>query len=74
MPYRNMPRDPVHDGVFHICVEGLLEAQKKRERLDPEVVYIGMQMGASFGPEYRKLYKERFVDVVNGQLRNRPTT
>ena len=70
--YRNTPRDPMRDGVFLICVEGLLEAQKKRERLDPEVLYIGMQMGTSFGPGYRKLYKERFVDVVNGQLRNRP--
>ena len=28
-------------------------------------------MGASFGPEYYKFYKERFVDIINGQLRNR---
>ena len=68
--YRNMPKDPMHNGIFHICVEGLLEAQKRRERLDPEVLYIGVQMGANFGPEHQKFYKETFVDVVNGQLRS----
>ena len=29
--YRNMPRDPMHSGVFHICVEGFFESQQKRE-------------------------------------------
>ena len=68
---RNMPKDPTRNGTFHVCVEGLFEAQKKRERLHPEVLHIGVQMGANFGPEYCKFYKERFVDVVNGQLRNK---
>ena len=67
--YRNMPRDNVvKDGIYHICIEGMLEGQKKRERIDPEVMYIAMQMGVQLGPEYRKQYKQRFIDVVNGQL------
>ena len=69
--YHNMPKDPMHNGAFHICVEGLSEAQKRRESPDPEVLYIGVQMGANFGPEYQKFYNERFVDVVNGQLKAR---
>ena len=67
--YRNKPKDPMRNSIFHICVEGLFfESQK--ERLDPEVLYIGAQMGASFGPECQKFYKARFVDIVNGQLWN----
>ena len=30
-------------------------------------------MGATFDPGYRKLYKDRFVDSINGQLRNKVT-
>ena len=66
--YRNMPKEVIKDGIFHICVEGLFEGQKKRERIDPEVLYIGMQVGVQFCLEYQKWYKNRFVDVVNGQL------
>ena len=56
---RNMPRDPMRHGAFHICVEGLFESQQKRERLDPEVLYIGgVLMGANFGPEYRSSRKK----------------
>ena len=29
-----------------------------------------MQKRVQFSPEYRKYYKNRFVDVVNGQLRS----
>ena len=36
----------------------------------PEVLYIGVQMGANFGPEYQEFYKERFVDSVNAQLQS----
>ena len=50
--YRNMPRP--------------FGGAEKRGRLDPEVLYVGAQMGANFGPEYQKFYKERFVDIVNG--------
>ena len=67
---RNMPEDLMQNGACHICIEGLFEGQKKRERLDPEVLYISEQVGVNFGPEYQKFYKERFVDIVNGQLRN----
>ena len=28
-------------------------------------------MGVQFAPEYQKFYKNRFADVVHGQLRNR---
>ena len=67
-----MPKgNVVKDGIYHICIEGMLEGQKKGERIDPEVMYIAVQMGAQLGPEYRMRYKQRFVDVVNGQLTNR---
>ena len=39
----------MRNGTFHICVEGLFEAQKKQGRLVPEVLYIGVQMGAILG-------------------------
>ena len=32
-----MPRgDVVKDGIYHICTQGMLEGQKKRERIDLE--------------------------------------
>ena len=42
------------DHIYHICVEGLFETQKKRERLDPEVLYIGVQMGRSIENSTRR--------------------
>ena len=33
-----------------LCIEGLFEGQKKRERIDPEVLFIGAQMRVQFGP------------------------
>ena len=29
--YRNMPRGPMRNGVFHMCIEGFFESQQKRE-------------------------------------------
>ena len=46
--YHNIPKDPMHNGAFHICVEGLSEAQKRRESPDPEVLCIGLADGCQF--------------------------
>ena len=42
MALKNMPPEVIKDGVYHICVEGLLEAQQKRERLNPEALFMHM--------------------------------
>ena len=51
--YRDMPKDRVVDGV-HICLEGLYEGQQRRDRLDPELMYLAVQTGLQFGTEYQK--------------------
>ena len=45
-----MPREVVRDGTLHICIEGLYEGQKKRERLDPENLFIAEQMRMQWVP------------------------
>ena len=66
---------PVHaaghlqGGVLHIiCVGGLYESQKKRQRLDPENLYIVEQMGIQYGREFCELF---LSNIINGQIRDR---
>ena len=42
--YKNMPTEVVKDGVYHICIERLLEAQQKRDRLNPEALYTSVSI------------------------------
>ena len=64
--YRHMPAEVIRDGVFHICIEGLYESQKKREGLDSENLFIAEQNGK----EFRELYQKGFTNIINGQLRD----
>ena len=61
----------IKDGVYHICIEGLLEAQQKRERLNPEALFICQHMGAQFNKEYQARYVKVLVNTINGQITNK---
>ena len=69
--YKNMPTEVVKDGVCHICIERLLEAQQKRDRLNPEALYICQHMGVQFNKEYKARYTRVIVYTINGQITNR---
>ena len=68
--YKSMPSQVVQDGVYHICIEGLLEAQQKRARLNPEALYICQHMGMQFNKEYKTRYTRVIVNT-NGQITDR---
>ena len=61
--YKNMPTEVVKDGVYRICIEGLLEAQQKRDRLNPEALYTCQHMGVQFNKEYRARCTGVIVDI-----------
>ena len=66
--YKKMPPEVIKDGVYHIRIEGLLEAlQQKRERLN-EALFICQHIGAQFNKEYRARCTKVIVNTINGQL------
>ena len=69
--YRNLPRERTVDGVYHICLEGLFEGQQRRQRLDPELLYLAIQMGLQLGQEYQKQYDKVVIKTINGSLKDR---
>ena len=68
--YRNLPKERTVDGVYHICLEDLFEGQQKRDRLDPELMYLAMQMGLQLGKEYQKRYDKVVITTTNGSLKD----
>ena len=69
--YKNMPSEVIKDDVYHICSEGFLEAQQKRERLNPEALFICQHMGAQFNKEYQARCTKIIETTINGQIANR---
>ena len=69
--FKNMPPEVDKDGVYHICIEGLLEAQQKRDRLNPQALFICQHMGAQFNKEYQARYMKVLVTTINGQITNK---
>ena len=67
---KNMAPEVEKDGVYHICVEGLLEAQQNCDRLNPEALFISQHMGAQFNKEYQAGYMKVLVTTINGQITN----
>ena len=51
--YRDMPKERLVDGIYHICLEGLYEGQQRRDRLDPELMYLATQTGLHLGMSTR---------------------
>ena len=69
--YRNMPSERVVDGVYHFCLEGLYEGQQRRDRVDPELLYLAVQMGLQLGQEYQKRYSRVVIRTINGSIRDK---
>ena len=69
--YRNMPRESVVDGIYHICLEGFYEGQQRRNRADPELMYIASQMGLQLGREYQKQFDRVVVRTIIGSIKDR---
>ena len=69
--YRNMPKERLVDGVYHICLEGLYEGQQRRDRIDPELMHIAVQSGLQLGTEYQKRFDRVVVRIINGALRDK---
>ena len=69
--YRNMPKERIVDGVYHICLEGLYEGQQRRDRIDPELMHIAVQTGLQLGTEYQKRFDRVVVKIINGSLRDK---
>ena len=69
--YRNMPKERIVDGVYHICLEGLYEGQQRRDRIDPELMRIAVQTGLQLGTEYQKRFDRVVVKIINGSLRDK---
>ena len=69
--YRNMPKERLVDGVYHICLEGLYEGQQRRDRIDPELMRIAVQTGLQLGNEYQKRFDRVVVKIINGALRDK---
>ena len=69
--YKNMPSQVVKDGVYHICIEGFLEALQKRDRLNPEALYICQHMGVRLNKKYKTRYTRVIVNTINGHLTDR---
>ena len=68
--YRNIPKERLVDGVYHICLKGLYEGQQRRDRIDPELMHLAMQTGLQLGTEYRKRFDRVVVRTINGALRD----
>ena len=68
---RHMPFDIYEDGVLQVCIEGPCESQQTRQRFDPENFHIGEQIGINYRKDFRETYKQRFTNLINGQLRDR---
>ena len=66
-----MPSEVIKDGVYHICMEGLLEAQQKRGRLNPEALFICQHMGAQFNKQCQARYMKIIVTTISGHITNR---
>ena len=69
--YRNMPKERLVDGVYHICIEGLYEGQQRRDRIDPELMHIAVQTGLQLGTEYQKRFDRVVVKIINGSLKDK---
>ena len=69
--YRNMPKERLVDGVYHICLEGLYEGQQRRGRIDPELMHIAVQTGLQLGNEYQKRFDRVVVKIINGSIRDK---
>ena len=69
--YRNMPKERLVDGVYHICIEGLYEGQQRRDRIDPELMHIAVSTGLQLGTEYQKRFDRIVVRTINGALRDK---
>ena len=69
--YRNMPKERLVDGVYHICIEGLYEGQQRRDRIDPELMHIAVSTGLQLGSEYQKRFDRIVVRTINGALRDK---
>ena len=69
--YRNMLREHLVDDVYRICIEGLYEGQQRRERVDPELMYLAVQTGLQLGNEYQKRYDKVVVRIINGSIRDK---
>ena len=69
--YRNMPKERLVDGVYHICLEGLYEGPQRRDRIDPELMHIAVQTGLQLGNEYQKQFDRVVVKIINGSLRDK---
>ena len=69
--YQHFPEERTVDGVCHICLEGLFEGQQRRQRLDPELLYLAIQMGLQLGQEYQKQYDKVVIKTINGSLRDK---
>ena len=63
-----MPTERLVDGVYHICLEGLYEGQQRRDRMDPELMYLAVQTGLQLGSEYQKRYDRVVVKTINGSI------
>ena len=66
--YRDMPKERLVDGVYHICLEGLYEGQQRRDRMDPEMMYLAVQTGLRLGMEYQKRCDKVVVRTINGSI------
>ena len=48
----------------HICLEVLFDRQQRRQRLDPELLYLARQMGLQLGQEYQKQYDKVVIKTT----------
>ena len=69
--YPNMPKERMVGGIYHICLEGLFEGQQRRNRVDPEQMYIASQMGLQLGREYQRQFDRVVVKTINGSIKDR---
>ena len=69
--FKNMPPEVEKDGVYDICIEGPLEAQQNRDRLNPEALFICQHMGAQFNKEYQAGCMKVLVTTINGRITNK---
>ena len=62
--------DMYKDGVLHICIEVLYEAQRKCVRRDPENFYLADMMSTMFLGPFREIYEKRVAGTINGQIQS----